>query len=257
MVRGLTKKDVRADRRAFAQAARPYASIEDLWRRAHVPVASLHGIARADGFRGLGLSRREAAWAIKGLRDEAFRSLPRPMIAMALLRPKRIEPAVALTPMTMGREVVEDYRTKGLSLRAHPLGVPARKACRRAATCPARACATRRTAAAISIAGLVLVRQMPGSAKGVMFITLEDESATTPISSSGPRSSRRTGERSSAPPCLAAVGKVQRASGVIHLIVEHADRPHGGPENRLRPRHRIPARPRARRRSQAWRPRAR
>ena len=93
-----------------------------VWRRAGVPAASLVRIAEADGFRpSLRLARREALWAIKGLRDE-----PLPLFAAASLRERRIvpetdEPEVALKPMTAGREVVEDYGHVGLTLRDHPL----------------------------------------------------------------------------------------------------------------------------------------
>jgi len=161
MVRGLAKKD--AERILTVRATRPYASVEDLWRRGNVPVASLDGIARADGFRGLRLSRREAAWAVKGLRDEAL-----PLFAAAddrdgLLRAEATEPAVALTPMTMGREVVEDYRTKGLSLRAHPLAF-LRQSLQARGYLPCAALRDAPNGRRISIAGLVLVRQMPGSA---------------------------------------------------------------------------------------------
>jgi error-prone DNA polymerase len=101
---------------------RPFASVDDLWRRAGVPVAALTQIAEADGFRAaFGLARREALWAIKALRDE-----PLPLFAAASARendsiPEIIEPAVALRPMTAGREVVEDYGHVGLSLRNHPM----------------------------------------------------------------------------------------------------------------------------------------
>jgi error-prone DNA polymerase len=216
MVRGLAKKD--AERIVAVRETRRYASIEDLWHRANVPVASLHGIARADGFRGLGLSRREAAWAIKGLRDEAL-----PLFAAAdhwdgQLRPEAHEPAVALTPMTMGREVVEDYRTKGLSLRAHPLAF-LRPSLAGRGYLPCAALRDTPDGRRISIAGLVLVRQMPGSAKGVMFITLEDEadSANLIVWPSVFEKNRRTILSAS---MLGCRGKVQRASDVIHLIVE-------------------------------------
>jgi error-prone DNA polymerase len=216
MVRGLTKKDV--ERIVAVRETRPYASIEDLWRRANVPVASLHGIARADGFHGLGLSRREAAWAIKGLRDEAL-----PLFAAAddrdgQLRAEAHEPAVALTPMTMGREVVEDYRTKGLSLRAHPLAF-LRQSLQERGYLPCAALRDTPDGRRISIAGLVLVRQMPGSAKGVMFITLEDEaeSANLIVWPSVFEKNRRTILSAS---MLGCRGKVQRANDVIHLIVE-------------------------------------
>jgi error-prone DNA polymerase len=216
MVKGLTQKDV--ERIVAIRQTRPYATIEELWRRASVPVASLNGIARADGFRGLGLSRRDAAWAIKGLRDEAL-----PLFAAAddrdgQLRPEAPEPAVTLTPMTMGREVVEDYRTKGLSLRAHPLAF-LRESLHNRGYQPCAAMRDTPDGRRIAVAGLVLVRQMPGSAKGVMFITLEDEadSANLIVWPSVFEKNRRTILGAS---MLGCRGKVQRASGVIHLIVE-------------------------------------
>jgi hypothetical protein len=67
-----------------------------------------------------GPSRREAAWSTKALRDEALPLFAAADDRDAVLRPEAVEPAVTLTPMTTGREVVEDYRSKGLSLRAHP-----------------------------------------------------------------------------------------------------------------------------------------
>jgi error-prone DNA polymerase len=116
----------------------------------------------------------DAAWAIKALRDD-----PMPLFAAAdrggeRPRPELREPAVSLPAMTDGREVVEDYRSKGLSLRAHPLAfLRGDLASKGFAPCAdlKRTTAGRR----ILVAGLVLVRQMPGSANGVMFITLEDE----------------------------------------------------------------------------------
>ena len=117
MVRSLKQKDAEqlVDRRTYDRIAatrseKTFTSIEDVWRRAGVPMAMLYHIAAADGFHGLGLSRRDAAWAIKGLRDEAL-----PLFAAAddragLLRPEALEPRVTLAPMTQGREVVEDYQ---------------------------------------------------------------------------------------------------------------------------------------------------
>jgi DNA polymerase III alpha subunit len=84
-------------------------------------VAALHGIAKADGYGSLGLSRRQSAWAIKALRDEALPLFAAADDRAAQLRPEITEPAVSLPVMTMGREVVEDYRSKGLSLGAHPV----------------------------------------------------------------------------------------------------------------------------------------
>jgi error-prone DNA polymerase len=201
-----------------ARGNRPYASVEDLWRRACVPAAALYGIARADGFEGLGLARREAAWAIKGLRDEAL-----PLFAAAdardgRLRSELIEPTVALPAMTAGREVVEDYRSKGLSLRAHPLHF-LRECLQAQGYAPCSALKTTCTGRKLAIAGLVLVRQMPGSAKGVMFVTLEDETANANLIvwPSVFEQYRRAILGSS---MLGCRGRVQHESGVIHLIAE-------------------------------------
>ena len=161
-----------------------------------------------------------------GLRDEAL-----PLFAAAddrdgVLRAEAIEPAVTLAPMTMGREVVEDYRSTGLSLRAHPLAF-LRDALNARGYLPCAALRTVRNDARISIAGLVLVRQMPGSAKGVMFVTLEDESANANLIvwPSVFEAHRRIILSATMFGCR---GKVQNANGVIHLVVERVADLSGG-----------------------------
>ena len=225
MVRSMNQKlaEQLVDRRTFGRIAdkrrgRRFTSIEDVWRRAAVPVSTLQHIAAADGFRGLGLSRRDAAWAIKALRDDAL-----PLFAAAddragILRPEAMEPTVQLPAMTAGREVVEDYRSTGLSLRAHPLAF-LRESLQARGYVPCQSIRSARNGSRISIAGLLLVRQMPGSAKGVMFITLEDESANANLIvwPSVFERNRRTILSASMMGCR---GKVQHESGVIHLIVE-------------------------------------
>ena len=119
MARGLAEKH--GKQIAAARGDKPYISVEELWRPAGVPTAALERLARADAFRSLKMSRRDAAWAIKALRDD-----PMPLFAAAdrggeRPSPELREPAVSLPATTAGREVVEDYRSKGLSLRAHPL----------------------------------------------------------------------------------------------------------------------------------------
>jgi error-prone DNA polymerase len=225
MVRSLQQKEAEqlVDQRLYDRIARMrstkiFDGIEDIWRRAGIPVAALRHIAAADGFMGLGLSRREALWAIKGLRDDAL-----PLFAAADDRAGRLcpevhEPPVELSPMTRGREVVEDYRSTGLSLRAHPLAF-LREVLTNKGYKPCSALRTAHHDTRISIAGLVLVRQMPGSAKGVMFVTLEDESANANLIvwPSAFEANRKTILGAS---MLGCRGKVQHASGVTHLIVQ-------------------------------------
>jgi error-prone DNA polymerase len=225
MVRSLTKKDAEqlVDRRLFDRIAKErtqkhFESIEEVWRRSSVPIASLYRIASADGFKGLGFTRREAAWAIKGLRDEALPLFAAADDRDATLRPEIAEPAVTLTPMTGGREVVEDYRSTGLSLQAHPLQF-LRQELEASRYLPCSSLSKAVNGMRIAMAGLVLVRQMPGSAKGVMFITLEDETANANLIvwPSVFDANRRAILSAS---MLGVLGRVQSASGVVHLIVE-------------------------------------
>jgi error-prone DNA polymerase len=225
MVRSMRQKEAEqlVDRRLYDRIAQSrttkiFNSVEDVWCRAGVPVAALNHIAAADGFRGLGLSRREASWAIKALHDEAL-----PLFAAAddragRLLPEIIETPVSLSPMTAGREVVEDYRSTGLSLRNHPVRF-LRGRLGEQGFQPCVALRTARHDSRISIAGLVLVRQMPGSAKGVMFLTLEDESANANLIV-WPTVFEQNRRPILGATVIGCRGKVQHASGVIHLIVE-------------------------------------
>lgn len=218
LVRGLG--NVEAARLVSHRADQPYGSVDDLWRRAQIPSAALVELAEADAFRpGLGLARREALWAIKGLRDE-----PLPLFAAAAEReativPEQIEPAFALKPMTAGSEVVEDYGHFGLTLREHPMSFfRADLKRRRFVTCSeATASRDRRW---VEMAGLILVRQRPGSAKGVMFITLEDEAgvANLVIWKTVFEKFRRAILSAS---MLGVRGRVQREGEVVHIVANH------------------------------------
>ena len=199
---------------------RPFASVDDLWRRAGIPSSVLVKMAEADAFRpSLGLARREALWAIKALRDE-----PLPLFAAAAAReaivvPEQVEPAVSLRPMTAGSEVVEDYGHIGLTLRQHPISfLRADLTHRRIMTC-ADAIASR-DRQWVDVAGLVLVRQRPGSAKGVMFITLEDETtvANLVVWAKVFEKYRRVVLGSG---MIGVRGRVQREGEVVHIVAHH------------------------------------
>jgi len=201
------------------RADQTFASIDDLWRRAGVPSAALVQLAEADAFRpALGLARREALWAIKGLRDE-----PLPLFAVASAREAEIvpevnEPTVLLRPMTTGSEVVEDYGHVGLTLRAHPLSFLREDLRRRRIVTCAEAMATR-DGRWLEAAGIVLVRQRPGSAKGVMFITLEDETgiANLVVWAKVFEANRRAVLSAS---MMAVRGRIQREGDVVHLVAQ-------------------------------------
>ena len=221
MVRGLANGD--AARLTAQRADRPYNSVEDVWRRSATPVGALTRLAEADAFLpALGLERREALWAIKALRDE-----PLPLFSAVLddgpPQPELLEPVPALRPMAAGQEVVEDYSHIGLTLRDHPVAfLRDDLQARHVMTCAdASAMRDRRIT---RVAGLVLVRQKPGSAKGVMFITLEDETgvANLVIWPTLYEQQRRIVLTSS---LLIVDGKVQREGEVVHIV---ATRLHDG-----------------------------
>jgi error-prone DNA polymerase len=199
------------------RADRPFNSVDDLWRRADVPVASLVQLAAADAMKeSLGLARREALWALKGLRDE-----PLELFAAAAQRESRTieevrEPAVALRPMSAGGEVVQDYRSVGLTLRQRPVAfLRADLSSRRIVTC--MDAMNTRDGKWLSTAGLVLVRQKPGSAKGVMFITIEDETGIANLVI-WPSLYERQRRIILTAAMIAVQGRIQREGDVVHLV---------------------------------------
>jgi error-prone DNA polymerase len=217
MVRGLANAD--GGMIPIARGETPYASIEELWRQAEIPVTALERLAEADALGSLGVSRRDALWTIRGLSGEVMPLFEAADERDRMIRSESNEPAVALTPMTEGREVVEDYRSKGLTLRQHPLAFLRGELRER----KIHSCATLRhvrDGQRLTIAGLVLVRQKPGSAKGVMFMTIEDETdvANIIVWPSLFEKQRRLILSSG---MMAVRGRYQREGGVTHLIAEH------------------------------------
>ncbi len=217
LARGLSNEH--GARIVAARADEPYSSIEELWRRAGVPVAALTRLAEADAYGSLELNRRDALWAIKGLSDE-----PLPLFAAAdaresRLAPEIVESPVVLSPMSEARNVVEDYRSRGLSLRQHPVGFMREDLARRGAV-PCAALRTMRNGRRVTVAGLVLVRQKPGSAKGVMFITIEDETEVANLVI-WPSLFERQRRLILSSGMMAVRGKVQREGDVIHVVADH------------------------------------
>ena len=158
----------------LARMGSSYTSLDDLVWRAGLDVPGLVALARADAFGSLGLNRRQALWATRGLRDRPLSLFEAADGRRASLLPEAVEAPVPLVRMTRGAEVVEDYHSRELSLRDHPLAfLRGDLSALGASTCAS--VDEGRDGRAAMVAGLVLVRQRPGSAKGVMFITLEDE----------------------------------------------------------------------------------
>ncbi len=149
----------------------PYADVTALRDRARIGPAHVERLASADAFGSLNLSRRQALWDARSLV-----SAPElPLFAPARAREEGAEKAATrLPPMPLSEEVVADYQTLRLSLKAHPLAFLRASLAERGFV-RARDLRARRFRSMVQVAGVVLIRQRPGSAKGVCFITLEDE----------------------------------------------------------------------------------
>ncbi|MCP8882830.1 error-prone DNA polymerase [Devosia sp. XJ19-1] len=216
MVEGLAKKD---SERIIAARGAGYGSVRDLWLRSGVPVASLEKLARADAFASLGLNRREALWAVKGLvGTHGAETLPL-FAARPQLQTLQEEPA-GLPLMAPGEEVIHDYATLSLSLKGHPVQF-LRPMLQVRGTTRAQSLAHVANDIVVEVAGLVLVRQRPGTASGVIFVTLEDETGVSNIVV-WPKlfEDDRLRKTLLSSRMLAVRGKVQSEQGVIHVIAQ-------------------------------------
>jgi len=136
---------------------------------AGLSMAVLEKLADADAFRSIGLDRRQALWEVSALSDSP--------IGMFEGQPSesKYEAQLVLPLLTEAAHVVEDYATTGLSLKAHPVSF-VRKQLDSLGVTAAGNLAKMKNGDAIKVAGLITVRQRPGTAKGVLFVTIEDES---------------------------------------------------------------------------------
>ncbi|MFZ5782425.1 MAG: error-prone DNA polymerase [Pseudomonadota bacterium] len=189
----------------------PYRDPADLWRRSGLTRRQIVALARADAFASLGLSRRDVLWAVRGFSDARLPLLDGPDI-------RDLEPAVALPSLTLGEQVVDDYGSISMSLRSHPLELLRSRFADRGVS-PTAALEESRNGDEFVLAGLVLVRQRPGTASGVVFVTIEDEHGIANLVV-WPRvfeAHRRIvmGSR-----LLAVRGRIQREGLVIHLVAE-------------------------------------
>jgi len=202
----------------------PYDSIRDVWLRTGLPPRVLERLADADAFSSLGLTRRDALWAAKALGRVGDRDDDLPLFVKAGEAPINIvarEPDVALPPMPIGEEVVNDYRFLRLSLRAHPAQFLrndlSQRGILRNETLRTTASGTR-----VRISGLVTCRQRPGSANGVVFLTLEDESAIANVIV-WPKVFEKVRPIILGARYVAVRGPVQSESGVIHVVAEELE----------------------------------
>ncbi|MBN8963228.1 MAG: error-prone DNA polymerase [Rhizobiales bacterium] len=163
-------KDDWGERIVAARERRPFTSLEDFARDTKLPKRALILLADADAFRSLGLDRRAALWAVRRLPDDA----PLPLFEAAIAREQPDEGAQPLPRMPLPEQVMADYQTARLSLKGHPMQF-LRDGFTAEGVAACREVSDARDGQPIRCAGVVLVRQRPGSAKGVVFMTLEDE----------------------------------------------------------------------------------
>lgn len=202
-------------RRLVTARRNGFSSLRDVWLRGGLSPASIERLAQADAFRSLGLDRREALWAARALnRVGGAENLP--LFERAALAAS--EPEVALPALRIGEHVVEDYRTLRLSLKAHPAAL-LRDDLTARGVIEADRLPMMKNGAPVLTAGLVLVRQRPDTASGVIFMTLQDETNIANIIVWPAVFERFRAEVLGARLC-AVGGRVQNEHAVVHVIAE-------------------------------------
>jgi len=238
--------EVHARRIEEARDAGPFRSVDDFARRTRLGRAVIVRLAKAGAFESLGLERRKALWdaLAQGSKEErlplfdkkedsklqiadskyqiAHESQPAsPNVQLDICNLQSDIPSppqeVPLPPMSPAQEVLADYRTTGLSLRAHPMSF-LRKGLETAGVAPAERLATWPNGKPIRVAGIVLVRQRPGTAKGITFVTLEDETGTANLIVR-PDVWKKFRAAALGATVLLAHGRLQREGLVIHVLV--------------------------------------
>jgi error-prone DNA polymerase len=228
MVSGFSEAHAR--RIEEAQAAGPFRSLDDFARRTGLTRAVIVRLAKAGAFGSLGLDRRGALW--HALAQEArqerlplfeekeewkMRNEPCKIEIEEEPEPKPPRHDIPLPRMSPAQEVLADYRTTGLSLRAHPMRF-LRKGLEGMGVVPAQRLATWPNGKPVRVAGVVLVRQRPGTAKGITFVTLEDETGTANLIIR-PDVWKKFRTAALGATVLLAHGRLQREGLVIHVLV--------------------------------------
>ncbi|PSK82427.1 error-prone DNA polymerase [Prolixibacter denitrificans] len=206
-VKGLREDDMQA---LVSGRSIPYPNVNDLVN-AGVPPSALERLADADAFRSIGLDRRQALWEVSALHDHPtgiFKGTPSQSTE---------EEATELPRMTLGEHVMQDYASTSLSLKAHPVSFLRRKLNELQVT-PTAELSSMKNGQFVKVCGLITVRQRPGTAKGVLFITIEDETgfANLVVWSKTFEKYRKQILQSR---LLMVSGKLQIEGEVIHVVV--------------------------------------
>ena len=208
-----------AKRLVAARGVGRYPDPHVLWRRSGLGRGALERLAEADAFLSTGLDRRRALWALKALGEP-----PLPLFAAVETAPLHWSEAraMALLPeMPLGEQVVEDYASLSLTLKRHPLAF-LRAELAREGLVTAAELAHLPVDRRLAIAGVVLIRQRPGSANGVVFITIEDETGIANLIV-WPQILERFRRAALGATLLRCTGKLQREESVIHIVADRLD----------------------------------
>jgi len=216
-IKGFAEAD--AKRLVAARGVGRYPDPHVLWRRSGLGRGALERLAEADAFLSTGLDRRRALWALKALGEP-----PLPLFAAVETAPLHWSETrtMALLPeMPLGEQVVEDYASLSLTLKRHPLAF-LRAELAREGLVTAAELAHLPVDRRLAIAGVVLIRQRPGSANGVVFITIEDETGIANLIV-WPQILERFRRAALGATLLRCTGKLQREESVIHIVADRLD----------------------------------
>jgi error-prone DNA polymerase len=202
--------------RFVARRGSGYESVRDVWLRSGLDVDEIEKLAQADAFRSIGLDRRGALWAVRALDAKSAAELL-PLFDQPQLSLRDLEPKAHLPVMPLGEHVIHDYRSLGLSLKAHPMSFLRDRF--RAAGITANAdLPLVKNGRRVTVAGLVLVRQRPGKGNAI-FLTLEDEKAIANVII-WQRKFEAFRPIVMGSKLIKVTGKLQCESGVIHIVAE-------------------------------------
>lgn len=211
MIDGMRQED--ADRLMAARQA-GYVDPDSLRRRAGLGRGAMERLAAADSFRSMQLDRRAALWSVRGgARDKGL-----PLFDAAEVSGFGEEGRTGLPDMPLSEHVLQDYQTTGLSLKSHPMRF-LRERYARLGLVTTRDANVRGNGRWVKTAGVVLVRQRPGTASGVVFVTIEDETGVANLVV-WPRVFERFRPVVMGARLVAVTGRVQEADGVVHIVCE-------------------------------------
>jgi error-prone DNA polymerase len=201
---------------AARQAGGPFADVISLRDRARLQPSHIERLAAADCFCSIALPRRQALWQARTL----VGAPELPLFAAAREREEGAERAATRLPtMQLSEEVIADYQTQRLSLKEHPMSFQRTGLARRGFV-PARELRDRKHRSLVDVAGIVLIRQRPGSAKGVVFITLEDETGVANLVV-WPDTMEKYRKVVMGARLIEVRGRVEYDDDVLHVIAQH------------------------------------